>query len=89
MKYICTIDDEGKEEIFPFTRSINHDAMMEMLPFIKDKTWGNWKRVHRCSVSAGFINCEMECYGRSETLNLDSRYEEDTALLKSQLGIKS
>ena len=32
-------------------------------------------------ISAGECNCFMECSGRSETLNLESRGAEDTSLL--------
>ncbi len=86
MKYIATKDEKGKEEIFLFPRAVHHDCMMEMLNCIKDQKGGNWKRVFREAVSAGFVDGNMNCYGRSDTLNLDSRPAEDTGLLTKQMG---
>ena len=83
MKYIVTEDYDGNEEIFLFSKDINHDAMAEFLGYIKNQTHGNWIRVHRTPVSAGFVRNALECYGSSETLGLNSR-PQDTALLKSQ-----
>ena len=80
MKYIATKRDDGTEEIFIFPRSVNHDCMAEMLRGIRDQSWGNWKRIHRSPVSAGFVEGGL-CIGYSESLNLRSR-QEDTALLR-------
>ena len=82
-KYICMTDDD-KEVIITFPNSIDHDCMAEACSGIKNQTWGNWYRVFRSPVSAGFIDRNGKCYGRSETLNLDSR-PEDTELLKKQM----
>jgi len=79
-KYICT-DSEWGEEIFTFPSSVNHDAMAEVLEGIKNHTHGNWKRVWRKPISAGFVNASGFCFGKSETLNLESRAEKDTELL--------
>jgi hypothetical protein len=79
MKYIVT-EREGIEEMFVFPDTINHDCMAEVLDRIKDRTTGNWYRVHRTPISAGFITVEGECYGRSETLRLDSRGTTDTVM---------
>lgn len=84
MKYITTKDEEGKEEIFVFPRSIHHDAMAEMLDRIKNQTHGNWHRVYREPISAGFVDSSYNCCGGSETLGLNSR-PEDTDLLWMQL----
>lgn len=84
MKYITTHDRNGKEELFTFPRSIDHDAMAEVLCHIKNQTHGNWERVFRMPVAAGFVGPDGKCYGRSETLKLAAR-PEDTALLKAQL----
>lgn len=49
-------------------------AMMVM-----EHGWSNIK-----TVSAGFIRMsDLKCYGKSETLNLDSRPEEDTAIIQT------
>lgn len=79
MKYIVTHSEEGKEEIFIFQKSINHDCMMESIEGIRNHSWGNWERVFRQPISAGFTDGKT-CYGRSESLNLDSR-PQDTELL--------
>ena len=83
MKYIRTIDDKGNEEIFTFPDTVNHDCMMESLSGIKNSTWGNWERVYREPVSAGFVT-DGFCNGLSETLGLTSGGDRDTNLLNSQ-----
>jgi hypothetical protein len=80
MKYIVTEDEEGTEEIFIFPKKINHDCMMEMLARIKDQTHGSWNRVRRMPIAAGFTDC-VTCWGRSETLGLDSRKDKDAKLI--------
>jgi hypothetical protein len=79
MKYIVT-ERDGIEEMFVFPDTINHDCMAEVLGRIKNTTHVTWKRVPRRPISAGFITVDGECYGRSETLNLDSRGLPDTVL---------
>ena len=81
MKYIATKQSDGTEEIFLFPKSVNHDAMAEILPYIKDQTHGDWSRVYREPISAGFVDYEGTCFGKSETLNLESRGGVDTQLL--------
>lgn len=81
MKYIVTQDREGKEDIFIFPKSVNHDCMAEVLTRIKDQSWGNWERVYREPIAAGFTDGKL-CCGRSETLDLDSRGEVDARLIK-------
>ena len=83
MKYIVTRDEDGREDIFVFPMRVHHDAMMESLRGIKNQTHGNWHRVFREPVSAGFVTGSI-CHGNSETLNLSSR-PEDTQLLKASL----
>lgn len=81
MKYIVTRNLENdKEEIFIFPKSVNHDCMAEVLEMIKNQSWGNWEREPRFPISAGFTDGKT-CYGRSESLNLDSR-PQDTELLR-------
>lgn len=81
MKYIVTrnLEKESKEEIFIFPKSVDHDCMAEVLEHIKNKSWGNWFREPRLPVSAGFTDGKT-CYGRSESLNLNSR-PQDTEFL--------
>lgn len=83
MKYIVTRTEDGTEEIFTFPRSINHDAMAEALEGIRNQTHGNWERVFREPVSAGFLNEHGHCHGNSESLGLKSRTQ-DTEILKNQ-----
>ena len=85
MKYIVTESAEGKKEIFIFSRRINHDCMAEVIAGIRNQSFGNWERVRRKPVSAGFVE-GGECKGKSESLNLFSNRVEDTALLKSYEG---
>jgi hypothetical protein len=86
MKYIKTSGENAKLEIFVFPRSIHHDAMMQELDRIKNQTYGNWRRVRRLAVSAGFVDSKLNCFGESESLKLKSS-PEDTELLKKQLGL--
>lgn len=84
MKYIVTTREDGIEEMFVFPDTINHDCMAEMLYRIKNHNGNGWKRVPRRPISAGFITVSGKCYGRSETLNLDSRGNEDTVLFNME-----
>lgn len=84
MKYICTINDDGREEIFTFPKDVDHDAFYEVASRIKNHTWGNWHRVQREIISAGFVDMNLNCGGRSESLKVDSRGAQDTELLESQ-----
>jgi len=87
MKYIRTVDNNDKHEIFVFPNSVNHDVMAEALAMMKNQTHGNWQRVFREPVSAGFVNAIGQCYGESETLGLESM-DWDTELVRKQMGIK-
>jgi len=82
MKYIVA-SLKGKEMIFVFPRSIDHDRMFEAIGAIRVGTGRNWSRDFRLNqpVSAGFIE-NGKCHGRSETLNLDSRGALDDILLR-------
>jgi hypothetical protein len=86
MKYIVTRLD-GKELMFVFPRTINHDRFYESLAALRVGSDHNWRRhVLGCPsdlISAGFVS-NGKCYGRSETLQCDSRGDVDTALLRSQ-----
>jgi hypothetical protein len=79
MKYVTTRRTDGKEEIFIFPRDVHHDCMAEALNRIRSQSWGDWHRVFREPIAAGFVE-GGKCVGASETLGLKSR-DEDTALL--------
>lgn len=80
MKYIVTKrEDTGKEEIFLFCTSINHDCMAEAISEIRSSTKGNWKKVRREPISAGFVKNNI-CYGESISLGLKSRREDNDLL---------
>ena len=88
MKYICTEDEKGKEEIFLFPSHIDHDAMAEGLEGFRNQTYGNWERLYRKPISAGFImleNGQLVCGGNSQSLDLKSRHKPDTELLNKQM----
>lgn len=80
MKYVVVTCEEAGEQLFVFPHNVDHDEFASVLSYIK--TGGVcWTRPVRMPVSAGFTDGQ-HCYGRSETLNLES-LPEDTALLLS------
>ena len=86
MKYVTMRNDAtGKETIYLFDKSINHDLMAQTLHVTKIGDSHNWERAFQSPVSAGFVDHTWTCHGRSESLNLNSR-DEDTAILASQLS---
>lgn len=92
MKYIVFVGDKSdgqgeREFIVIFDRSIDHDIQFESLHMLRNNSGTNWERcwVDPQPVSAGFVSPELQCYGRSETLNVDSRPKIDTELLKRKL----
>ena len=87
MKYVVVVV-EGVESIFTFPRTVDHDRMHEAIEAIRFGSERNWSRKFREgeAIAAGFINEAGNCYGRSETLDLDSRGDADTALLR---GVKA
>lgn len=83
MKYIV-MEIDGKEEIFLFPRNINHDRFHESITTLRfDIGPRDWDRklAGEFPISAGFVD-NFRCHGRSETLNLDSRGDKDTLLLR-------
>lgn len=85
MKYICTISEEGMEEIFIFPKTVNHNAMAAALGVMKDNPRGDWKLIIRKPISAGFVTPHGICHGESISLGMASRGDEDTELLKQQM----
>lgn len=77
-KYISTKSEEAGEQIFLFSKFVDHDCMYEIIQVLEEI--GNPDPDFRGKIGAGFTNFK-ECYGRSETLRLDSREALDTALL--------
>lgn len=83
MKYIVVQLGE-KQSIFVFPRGVDHDRMFEALEAIRFGDERNWVREIRKNgeaIAAGFID-DGRCHGRSETLNLDSRGDLDSILLR-------
>ena len=80
MKYIVTKSEYGKEELFMFPESVNHDVFAQAVARLKNQSHGNWQRIDRDVISAGFTDGK-KCSGRSETLNLDSRGRLDEMLI--------
>lgn len=80
MKYIRTVREDGKEELFTFPRSINHDDFYRA---ILDVRTSDGVHTYRKAESAGFVNRKNECHGRSETLNFYSS-DGDSLLLEIQ-----
>jgi len=85
MKYIRTETEEGLPEVFVFPRSVNHDVMAEAIGAMKNQSFGQWSRVRRKAVSAGFVASDGACYGESLSLSLKSDAN-DTILLQHQLN---
>ena len=79
MKYLVTTNEEGKEEIFIFPRSVNHDIMAEAVYAMKNQTYGDWKRIRRKPISAGFVEAGR-CVGGSESLGISSRPQDQELL---------
>lgn len=72
VKYIV-VDMNGQPTMLLFSKNINHDSFFECVSDLLGEY---------CPVlSAGFTN-RKTCYGRSETLNLDSNPELDLACLQ-------
>lgn len=83
MKYVVVevdVDGEASEQLFTFPKTIDHDRFAEVLSYIKTGSDRNWNREFRKPVSAGFTDGHT-CYGKSESLDLSSRKDIDTALL--------
>lgn len=79
------------EQMFVFPESIPHDYMAEALAAIRHappNSMNAWSRYIPECVSAGFITSTGDCFGRSETLDLESRPDEDTELYRKLGGYK-
>lgn len=80
-KYIVIRSEDGEELIFTFMDTIAHFEMFAAVKTIKQGIV-NWVRPYFDSecVGAGFVQ-DGRCYGRSESLDIDSRGNVDTKLL--------
>lgn len=78
MKYII-VDDGMMEKPVIFDDATDHSQMAsDLFGFKKDV------------VSAGFVSFSkdgLQCYGRSVSLNIKSRPEEDSKLINRMLGV--
>jgi hypothetical protein len=83
MKYVVVESTEQGKQLFIFPKNIDHDRMAETLSFIRHGGQ-TWNRIFRTPISAGFTD-GITCYGRSETLVLDSQ-PGDTLMLKTLNG---
>lgn len=77
-KYIVIADPNGNENIIVFPATMVHSDVAMCLEKSKQACFE--------TVSAGFVDEFMSCYGESSSMRLKSR-PEDTLLLKSSLGI--
>lgn len=77
-KYISTTSKEAGDQIFLFSKFVDHDCMYEVIKHFEQE--GSTDHDFRRKLGAGFTDFKT-CYGRSETLNLNSRDDLDTALL--------
>lgn len=85
MKYIVTKDEDGVEEIFVFPKRYNHDDFAGDINGLRVRDPNNhreWSRKYKEPIAAGFTDGKT-CHGRSETLDLGSRGERDSSLLRS------
>lgn len=85
MKYV-NVNLLGADNIVLFPQEIAHKEMVEAIRFMKiEDGMGRWGRdyVDLEVVSAGFVTESGHCYGRSESLDKDSR-PEDTSILQAQ-----
>lgn len=76
MKYIVVQSKHSPLTIYVFPDFINHADICDQLA------------VRRKNISsAGFVNKHLKCHGKSVTLGIDSKPEEDTELLQRHLGL--
>jgi len=77
MKYVRFTDEWLSDCIIVFSSSLNHNQTIERIR-------------HETIVSAGFVSFDgdggLRCFGRSESLDLESNPEKDTALLLRQMN---
>lgn len=76
MKYVRFVDFDGIDCIIMFSTHLNHKETVKRIR-------------HTEVVSAGFVykdrQGDLQCTGRSESLNVDSNPEADSKLLQKQV----
>lgn len=68
LKYVRFVCPNGNDSIITFPRHMNHDETIRRIRHIE-------------VVSAGFVDSQFNCFGRSESLGLDSIPDQDTKLM--------
>lgn len=83
-KYIV-IKSHEQEFMFTFPELIMHSDMSKAMQTLMDSPpYWPWPHDKSEIVSAGFVTPSGQCYGRSESLNVNSRPAEDTKLLQRE-----
>lgn len=85
MKYIV-MNLDNKEVPICFGSTLPHDYVAEAIRVVRmPEPGGSWSRRYRDAkcISAGFVDINLKCFGRSDSLWIDSRPEIDTELLKN------
>lgn len=72
MKYLVLLADDGAQDVVIFPGALGHKAVAEAVALIRDKTFGNWRRVRRAPVSAGLVDAQWVCSGGSDELGLQA-----------------
>lgn len=82
MKYIV-YQDGDQEMLITFPRCITHKNMAEAMEILRfdSPNSRNWHRNQGHVIAAGFIDGN-ECHGSSESLNIKSRGQIDTMVLR-------
>lgn len=71
-------DEMAREDIIIFPDDAIHLNMAESMK----RMYSRKHRAASCVVSAGFVNlASLECFGKSESLNMESRGDKDSALI--------
>lgn len=87
MKYVVGVNSKGSEKIFLFPESVMHISIGHVLQRgFKEHPLMGAPWISFDIISAGFVNLDkLACYGKSESLKLESRPERDSQLLRTQL----
>lgn len=84
MKYICVKRKGDNQIIFTFADTISHALMFNCISnncYQRPLVSGHDKFE---VVSAGFVTKKLQCFGDSQTLNVKSRGDVDSKILKNQ-----
>ena len=78
-KYVVLFNEEIGEQLFTCPKSVNHDDFAEALRNMRMGFFRDNPRPYRKPISAGFTDGK-KCYGRSESLNINSRPQDANLL---------